>query len=236
MIKHYPYNQLGKANHGWLNTRHHFSFAHYYNPSRTEFGALRVINDDTVAPHTGFPPHPHRNMEIISFVRSGALSHEDNLGNKGVTRAGEVQVMSAGTGIVHAEYNRTKETMQFFQIWIEPNKSNVKPRWATKPFPKHSMNNALTLLVSGDDNDQDALFIHQNAKIYGGVLTQDAEITQAIEQQAYLVLSKGEITLTGLSGEKVQMHAGDGAEITSLKSVSITANQESEIVLIDVPN
>lgn len=124
MIKHYKYDELGYANHGWLKSKHHFSFANYYNPSRMAFGKLRVVNDDWVEPGTGFPSHPHRNMEIISFIRSGAITHQDSTGNKGVTKSGEIQVMSAGTGIVHSEYNRTQKPLTLYQIWIEPNKKH----------------------------------------------------------------------------------------------------------------
>lgn len=234
MIIHYPYHQLGKANHGWLNARHHFSFAHYYNPSRMEFGKLRVVNDDTVAPKKGFAPHSHRNMEIISFVRTGEITHEDSLGNKGVTRAGEVQVMSAGSGIVHSEYNLTNQPLKFFQIWIEPNKTNVKPRWQSKPFPKSIVKDKLALLVSGDKRDKNALFIHQDAKIYGGVLAQHSQISHTIANQAYVILSAGKVTLTSEDGEQITMEEGDGAELTYINSMTITSQLDSEILIIDV--
>lgn len=234
MILHYPYHQLGKANHGWLNTRHHFSFAHYYNPTRMGFGKLRVINDDTVAAKKGFAPHSHRNMEIISYVRTGAISHEDSLGNKGVIRAGEVQVMSAGTGIVHSEYNLTNEPMKFFQIWIEPNKSNVKPRWQSRPFPKSKVKNKLPLLVSGDKGDKKALFIYQDAKIYGGVVAENSKISHHIEQQVYIVLSKGQVTISSQDGEQITMQEGDGAEVSAIDSIFIESQQESELLIIEV--
>ena len=118
MIELRPYRELGGAQHGWLDTRHHFSFAEYYDPKRMGWGALRVWNDDTIAPRTGFPPHPHRDMEIITYVRKGAITHKDNLGNQGRTEAGDVQVMSAGTGIAHSELNEEDEATQIFQIWI----------------------------------------------------------------------------------------------------------------------
>ena len=167
MIEHIPFEQLGKANHGWLNANHHFSFANYYNPKRMGFGSLRVINDDTIAPNTGFAPHPHDNMEIITYVRSGSVSHKDSVGNSGVTKQGQVQVMSAGTGIVHEEHNRSSKDLTLYQIWIQPNERDVTPRWGTKDFPTHS-DTKLPLLVSGFPNDNDALFIHQRARIYGG--------------------------------------------------------------------
>lgn len=136
MIDVRPFEQLGGAHHGWLNARHHFSFAEYYDAERMNWGRLRVWNDDEIAPHSGFPPHPHRDMEIITYVREGAISHEDNLGNKGRTEAGDVQVMSAGTGIAHSEYNLEDETTKIFQIWIQPNQAGLPPSWGAKPFPK----------------------------------------------------------------------------------------------------
>ena len=127
MIELRPFSSLGGANHGWLDAKHHFSFANYYDPARTSWGNLRVWNDDTIAPQTGFPPHPHRDMEIITYVREGAITHQDNLGNAGRTEAGDVQVMSAGTGIAHAEYNLEPETTTWFQIWIEPRSGGGRP-------------------------------------------------------------------------------------------------------------
>ena len=126
---------LGAAQHGWLDTRHHFSFAEYHDPARMHWGHLRVWNDDSIAPHSGFPTHPHRDMEIITYVRKGAITHEDSLGNRGRTVAGDVQVMSAGSGIAHSEYNLEDETTEIFQIWIYPDQSGLPPAWGTRPFP-----------------------------------------------------------------------------------------------------
>src|ERR1700742_2117012 len=131
-----PYEKLGHADHGWLDARHHFSFAHYWNPDRVHFGALRVINDDKVAPGRGFGTHPHDNMEIITYVRQGAITHKDSMGNTGRTGAGDVQVMSAGTGVFHSEHNLESEDTKLYQIWITPNKRGVKPRWEAREFPK----------------------------------------------------------------------------------------------------
>lgn len=235
MLTHYPFNQLGKANYGWLKTKHHFSFARYYNPKRMGFGALRVINDDWVAPNTGFDPHPHRNMEIITFVRTGAISHKDSLGNKGVTRSGEVQVMSAGSGIIHSEYNRSNEPLTFYQIWIESNQKNVSPRWESKKFPVN-FSDKLTLLVSGFAKDkQKALFIYQSAKIWGGKIKKGVEVKHSIEQQAYVLASKGSVML--IQGSKTTiLSQGDGAEITQIDKLHIQALTNSEIVLIEVPS
>lgn len=241
MIKHYPFQQIGKANHGWLKTHHHFSFASYYNPRRMGFGTLIVVNDDWVAAGTGFPAHPHENMEIITFVRSGAVTHQDNAGNKGVTLAGEVQVMSAGTGITHSEYNLTKQPLTLFQIWIEPNKHNVTPRWGSKLFSEKENtinstdNTKLPLLVSGYPDEQDnALFINQAARIYGGKVKKGSQFTHPIEHQAYVLASNGEFELID-NQRSVLMNKGDGAEVTKQKDVTIKALSDAEIIIIDVP-
>lgn len=235
MIKHYPFQQLGKAQHGWLKTHHHFSFAQYYNPRRMGFASLRVINDDWIAPHTGFAKHPHKNMEIISYIRSGAITHEDNKGNKGITSAGQVQVMSAGTGIWHSEYNRSDEPTTLFQIWIEPNQINVTPRWESMNFPTQYSSEKLTLLVSGYPEDKDkALFIHQAARLFAGKLSKGAKIEHAITHQAYIVVSQGTVEI--ITGEqRTIMHKGDGAEVTLSNSLQINALDNSEVIVLDVP-
>lgn len=235
MIKHYPFQQLGKAKHGWLNTHHHFSFAQYYNPRRMGFGCLRVINDDWIAPHHGFPEHPHKNMEIITFVRSGAISHEDSRGNKGITGAGEVQVMSAGKGIWHSEFNWGSQAASMFQIWIEPNSYNVAPRWDSMAFPKSASNSHLPLVVSGYVEDrQQVLFIQQQARIFAGKLLKGSEITHEITHQAYIIASQGVFNL--VNGQQiVEMAKGDGAEVTLQKFVTIKAQQNCEIIIIDAP-
>ena len=149
MIDVRPFNTLGGANHGWLDAKHHFSFAGYHDPKRMGWGALRVWNDDTIAADSGFPPHPHADMEIITYVREGAITHEDNQGNRGRTEAGDVQVMSAGTGIRHSEYNRERGETQIFQIWIIPNARGGKPNWGAKPFPKDDRSGKFVTLASG---------------------------------------------------------------------------------------
>ena len=233
MIEHIPFEQLGKANHGWLNANHHFSFANYYNPKRMGFGSLRVINDDTIAPNTGFAPHPHDNMEIITYVRSGSVSHKDSVGNSGVTKQGQVQVMSAGTGIVHEEHNRSSKDLTLYQIWIQPNERDVTPRWGTKDFPTHS-DTKLPLLVSGFPNDNDALFIHQRARIYGGKIKAGTTFTHPINHQVYVLASSGEFTVEN-EYSIAQMKKGDGAQVTMSHSFKITAQTDCEIVIIDAP-
>ncbi len=233
MITLYPYGQLGHADHGWLDARHHFSFGGYRNHARTHFGELRVINDDRIAGGTGFGAHPHDNMEIITYVRSGAITHQDSLGNKGRTGAGDVQVMSAGTGVVHAENNVEPEDTTLYQIWIEPNARNVAPRWEAKQFPKEPVRgSSLPVLVSGqkEHEGQDALFIHQDAAIYGGTLTQGQELVQNIKHQAYILASIGSFSVNGQVLEQ-----GDGAEVTETQVLSITALTDAEILVIDVP-
>lgn len=232
MITVYPYAELGHANHGWLDARHHFSFARYYNPKRIGFGRLLVINDDKVAAGRGFEPHPHDNMEIITYVREGAITHQDSMGNKGRTGAGDVQVMSAGTGVTHSEHNLEDVDTKLYQIWITPSTTDVEPRWEARQFPKEPIAKALAILVSGmpEHKDHDALFIHQDAAIYGGKMRAGTEITQPIKHQAYILASYGDLMVNG-----TPMHTGDGSEITDEKILRITAKTDAEVLVIDVP-
>ena len=231
MIKIYRYEDLGSANHGWLNAKHHFSFASYYNPDRMGFGKLRVINDDIIKAGRGFDTHSHRDMEIITYVKSGAITHKDSNGNEGRTEAGDIQVMSAGTGIFHSEYNLESKDTNIYQIWIEPNKTGVKPRWEAKEFPKnHVVDGQLSLLVSGNKGDDNALFIHQDAKIYGGKIKKDVVINQPIEKQAYLLVANGRVGI----GDDV-INRGDGVEMVNIKNIKIKALEDSDILVIDVP-
>lgn len=236
MIKPIRYDDLGVGEHGWLQSRFHFSFADYYNPKRMGFGKLRVVNDDTVKPGYGFDPHPHKNMEIISYIRSGAITHRDSVGNQGVTKAGEIQVMSAGTGIVHSEYNLSREPLTLYQIWIQTDQLNVAPRWKTQQFPVKTVSQDLPLLVSGFDQDKNsALFIHQKARIFGGRLKQGSEIKHLIGGQAYLLASQGEYEISTLAGDqKVKLNQGDGAEVTDIKEIKIKALSDCELLLIDI--
>lgn len=228
MITIYPYEQLGHADHGWLNARHHFSFASYRNPSRTGFGSLLVINDDIIQAGKGFDTHQHQDMEIITYVRKGAITHRDNKGNEGRTVAGDIQVMSAGTGIFHSEYNLESEDTNIYQIWIEPNKLGVEPVWDAREFPKEPADGALTLLVSGDGKAP--LSINQNAYIYVGKLPEGSELVHPVHQQAYLLVSEGELELDGKLMKK-----GDGAEITGEQSFSLKALSDADVLVIDVP-
>ena len=197
MIDVRPFEQLGGAHHGWLNARHHFSFAEYYDAERMNWGRLRVWNDDEIAPHSGFPPHPHRDMEIITYVREGAISHEDNLGNKGRTEAGDVQVMSAGTGIAHSEYNLEDETTKIFQIWIQPNQAGLPPSWGAKPFPKGDRSGSFVTLASGYEDDVDALRIRTDARLVAATVKAGESVEYALQpgRKAYLVGATGAFTV-----------------------------------------
>jgi len=232
MITVYPVETLGGADFGWLRTKHHFSFADYYNPARMEFGKLRVVNDDFIKAGGGFDMHPHKDMEIITFVRSGAISHKDSRGNQGRTCVGNVQVMSAGSGIFHSEYNMESEDTTLYQIWIKPNKKNVEPRWDAAEFSNHIVDKELHLLVSGrqEDEGKGALFIHQDAAIFGGQMKAGTEITQPIKYQGYLLISSGEIEILG-----EPLRKGDGIEIVDSDNVTIKALSDAEVILIDVP-
>lgn len=232
MITVYPYEKLGHADHGWLDARHHFSFARYWNPDRVEFGALRVVNDDRIEAGKGFGAHPHDNMEIITYVRKGAITHRDSMNNEGRTAAGDVQVMSAGKGVFHSEYNSEPEDTTLYQIWIEPNQRDVTPRWDQREFPKEPVKDSLPVLVSGqpEHNDTEALVIHQDAAIYGGTLAKGTRIAQGIKHQAYVLVSVGKITLNGQ-----RMKQGDGAEVVHEKTLQMTADTDAEVLVIDVP-
>ncbi|MEQ9116247.1 MAG: pirin family protein [Rickettsiales bacterium] len=228
MIKVFPYNELGYQDHGWLKARHHFSFGSYINPNRTEFKTLKVINDDVIAPGKGFPPHSHQDMEIITYVRSGAITHKDDQGNEGITRAGDMQIMSAGSGITHSEYNLEDKDTKLYQIWITPFQQNLAPRWQTHSFPKSFVKDKLHLMVSCDGFAP--LFIFQNAFIYGGRMKAGAVINHTLsEDSAYALAAEGKFML-----DDKKLSEGDGAEIEDQKEIKIKAITDSEIVLIEV--
>ena len=234
MIETIPFSDLGKADHGWLQARHHFSFAEYHDPQRMGFGPLRVWNDDVIAPGTGFDMHPHRDMEIITYVRDGAITHKDHLGNEGRTEAGDVQVMSAGTGIIHGEWNREPVPTRLFQIWIQPNKRGVRPHWDQRRFPKHDRAGVLVPLASGRPAEIDggALEIHQDAALYGATLSPGKSVTHAlgVDRRAYLVVSKGTVTVNGTAiGER------GGSAIRNVDSLTVVAEEPAEFLLADLP-
>jgi len=231
MIEVRPFATLGGANHGWLNARHHFSFAEYHDPQRVHWGRLRVWNDDTIAPHSGFPPHPHHDMEIITYVREGAITHQDSLGNKGRTEAGDVQVMSAGSGIAHSEYNLEDVPTRIFQIWIMPEERGGQPSWGTRPFPKGERAGAFVVLASGL-GDADALPIRANGRLAAATLDagQSTEYTFAEGRKGYLVAAKGRIRVNGVDAE-----ARDGVAIKDETLIRVEAlDDDTEVVLVDV--
>ena len=231
MITVTPFEQLGTFKNDWLDAHYHFSFADYRDADRMGLGALRVWNDDTIAAGTGFDPHPHRDMEIVTYVRSGAISHEDNLGNRGVTRAGDVQVMSAGSGIVHSEKNDEDEATTLFQIWIHTDAPGHEPRWDTRAFPKTPVSGSLPVLASGSPDADGGLMIHQDAKVLGGQIKsgEAVEHIMASGRGAYLVVSEGSVEV---NGETAPHRAG--VAITEEAAVTITALDDAEVVLVDV--
>ena len=231
MIDVRKFDSLGHADHGWLNARHHFSFADYHDPGRMSWGAIRVWNDDEIAAKSGFPPHPHNNMEIITYVRSGAITHEDSMGNRGRTGAGDVQVMSAGTGVRHAEFNLEGETTKIFQIWILPEGRGGAPAWGAKPFPKGDRAGRFVTLASGFDSDaEDALLIRTPARVAGATIAAGATASYDLGagRHAYLVASKGVVEVNG-----VRLEARDGAAIKDELVVSVKALEDAEVVLVD---
>lgn len=230
MIVRKPFAGLGGADHGWLRAKHHFSFASYYDPANMGWGSLRVWNDDEIAPRTGFPPHPHSDMEIITYVRDGAITHEDSMGNKGRTAAGDVQVMSAGTGVRHAEYNLEDETTRIFQIWIETNQRGAAPAWSARPFPKADRAGQLVVLASGMAGDEDALPIRTDGRVLGATLRAGETVEYALGagRHAYLVPATGALEVNG-----VRIEARDGAAIRDEPVIRLTAIAESELVLVD---
>ena len=230
MIERRPFEALGGANHGWLDAKHHFSFASYHDADRMNWGALRVWNDDTIAAGTGFPPHGHADMEIITYVREGAITHEDNLGNKGRTEAGDVQVMSAGSGIRHSEYNQEAVTTKIFQIWIMPDSRGQPPSWGAKPFPKGDRSGQFVALASGVQGDEDALPIRTNARVLGATLKagESAQYHLGKGRRAYLVTAQGEVEVDG-----VALATRDGAAIKDVEVFTVRASSDAEIVLVD---
>ena len=228
MIDVRKFDSLGHADHGWLNARHHFSFANYHDPSRMGWGRIRVWNDDQIAAKSGFPPHPHRDMEIVTYVRTGAITHQDSLGNKGRTAAGDVQVMSAGSGVVHAEYNLEDEQTTLFQIWIQTDQPGVAPGWGAKPFPRDSREGAFQLLASGDSDDG-ALTIHADARVLGATVKAGGRVAIDADPERHLYLvPSGRVRVNG-----VEAAARDGIAITGEDRIEIEAEDDSELVLVD---
>ncbi len=230
MIDVRPFGQLGGANHGWLDTRHHFSFAGYQDPARLNWGRIRVWNDDEIAPASGFPLHPHADMEIITYVREGAITHKDSLGNIGRTAAGDVQVMSAGSGIRHAEWNAEPGTTKLFQIWIIPDERGGAPSWGARPFPRDARAGHFVALASGPVPEGDALPIRADARVLGATIKagEAAEYALGAGRHAYLVSSRGTVTVNGV---KASMR--DGVAISEEAVIRVEALEDAELVLVD---
>jgi redox-sensitive bicupin YhaK (pirin superfamily) len=228
VIERRPFLSLSGHRGDWLNAKHHFS------PARVAsgWGELRIWNDDEISPNSGFPPHAHANMEIVTYVRDGAVSHRDSLGNEGRVAAGDVQVMSAGTGIQHAEFNLEPNTTRIFQIWIKPKTDGGAPAWGTKPFPKRNRSGRFVALASGFAADRDALPIRAEARVLGATLITSQTLTYDIApgRFLYIVPAIGSVNVNG-----VQVDARDGLAIKQLRRLTITASQDSEIVLVDAP-
>jgi redox-sensitive bicupin YhaK (pirin superfamily) len=229
-IERRAFDSLGHADHGWLNARHHFSFADYYDPKRMSWGSIRVWNDDEIGPNSGFPPHPHRDMEIITYVRKGAITHQDSMGNVGRTAAGDVQVMSAGTGVRHAEYNLEPESTTLFQIWIEPKRLGGSPSWGAKPFPKDDRSGKFVTLASGFAEDDGALPIRADARVMGATVKAGESVSHTVGEgrHAYLVPATGAVEI---DGERYE--ARDGIAISGGQTVEIKALDDAELVLVD---
>ena len=229
MIEIRRFSDLGTFQNNWLNAHYHFSFSHYHDPNRMRHGKLRVWNDDTIQPQTGFPPHSHRDMEIITYVRAGAITHQDSMGNKGRTEAGDVQVMSAGNGIQHSEWNAESENTTIFQLWIEPAETGGDPDWGARAFPKADRSGEWAALASGR-GDAEALKIRQDAAVLGATL----KAGEALDYEAkagrygYLVLAAGAIELNG-----EVLHARDGAAITGAATLTLKGLEDAEIVFVD---
>jgi len=230
MIDVRPFAGLGHPDHGWLDARHHFSFPNSHYPPRMGWGRIRVWNDDTIAAKSGFPPHPHNNMEIFTFVRSGAITHQDSLGNKGRTAAGDVQVMSAGTGIVHAEYNLEDEPTTLFQIWIETDRPGVTPGWGQREFPRGERSGRWEVLASGNPEAEDSLPIHCDARIVAATLEPGQSATYPVDpaRHQYLVAPVGRVRING-----VEANPRDGVAITGETAITVEAIDAAEVVLVD---
>jgi redox-sensitive bicupin YhaK (pirin superfamily) len=231
MIERRPFAALGQFRNDWLNARHHFSFGEYHDPARLGFGPLRVWNDDEIAPGRGFDPHPHREMEIITYVREGAISHRDSLGNEGRTAAGDVQVMHAGTGIVHAEYNREAGPTRLFQIWVMPNRARVAPGWGMRRFPREG--GGLQVLASGRAAHEGvgALPLYADAAVLAGRLAAGERVEHALPAGggAYLVAARGTVAVNG-----TPLGARDGLAISGEDRITLEAGAAAEIVLVEL--
>jgi len=232
MLNIRPSQERGHANHGWLDSYHTFSFADYVDPEHVHYSVLRVINEDRVAPGAGFPTHGHRDMEIVSYVLEGGLEHKDSMGNGSVIRPGDVQRMSAGTGVRHSEFNASaSEPVHFLQIWILPQANGIAPGYEQKHFAPADLSDRLRLIASPDGRDG-SVTIHQNAAIYAARLDGSASVVHSIAagRRAYVHVARGTVTVNGR-----QLAAGDGARVESEPSVHLDHGHGAEVLLFDLP-
>ncbi len=232
MIEIRPYAALPGDERDWLKARHHVPFAASLRAASGNWGALRAWNDDEIAPQKGFPPHPHAGMEIITYVREGVITHKDSLGNVGQTRAGDVQVMSTGTGIRHCEYNLENTAARLFQIWIAPDRPGGAPAWGTGHFPRQDRAGRLVTLASGYDEDRAALPIRARARVLGATLPGGRSVSYRFAKHrfGYLVAARGRIELNDFVVEE-----RDGAAIRDVSHISLKALRDAEVILVDVP-
>lgn len=229
----HPASERGNANHGWLNAHHSFSFANWYDPSKMHFGMLRVLNDDIVAPGQGFGMHPHNDMEIITIILKGALEHKDNMGNGSQIKPGDVQVMSAGTGVLHSEFNPSpSEEVSLFQLWIFPKEKGIKPKYDQKTFDDTERKNSAQLVASGFKKNGE-LYIHQDAAISLAAIDKNNSLEYNVSQRgngAYIMVVEGAVEI---NGEKLGRR--DAIGITDTETVKIKADEQSSLLIIDVP-
>ena len=230
MIDIRPFEGLAHRDHGWLDTRYHFSFSDYMDPQRMGWGRIRVWNDDKIAPRSGFPPHSHSDMEIVTFVRTGAVSHKDSMGNEGRTAAGDVQVMSAGTGVAHAEYNLEDEDTTLFQIWILPDSAGGEPDWGMREFPRGTRSGQWEILASGDPEGDEALPIRAEARILAATLSAGEKVAYEAQpwRHQYLVPTGGRIRING-----AEANPRDGIAITGEEAIEVEALEDCELVMVD---
>jgi redox-sensitive bicupin YhaK (pirin superfamily) len=229
MIELRPFSALGRFQNGWLSARYHFSFADYLDPARVNWGKLRVWNDDEIQAGTGFPMHGHRDMEIVTYIRTGAITHEDGLGNHGRTLAGDVQVMSAGSGIMHSEFNRESESCTLFQIWITTARKSAEPRWENRRFPGAERAGRWVALASGRETFPEALRINQDAAVLGAHLEAGQTLDYGFKDRfGYLVPTKGRLLANG-----VEVGARDGLAIANEDRVTFNALEPVEMVLVE---
>ncbi|HEY8608872.1 MAG TPA: pirin family protein [Noviherbaspirillum sp.] len=231
MIELRKSGERGHADHGWLDSWHSFSFGDYYDPQYMGFGPLRVINEDRVAPGRGFGAHGHRDMEIISYVLAGELAHQDSMGNGSVLRPGDVQRMSAGRGVMHAEYNHSRDQpTHFLQIWIEPNVHGISPGYQEKHFPSSEKEGRLRLIAS-PDGAQGSVLIHQDARVFAGLFGDGrAEFSFVQGRRGYLHVARGALTVNG-----VALSAGDAIRVSEEAGLTIGPGDDAEILLFDLP-